>query len=65
LAAHLGAGRTVAVEALQRAGLKKNGEFPHSVNFLHASGEPVQRAFDPDFDLMIDRAESFDVSGLR
>jgi phosphoribosylaminoimidazole (AIR) synthetase len=29
----------------------------------YASGEPVQLAFDPDFDAMIDRAESFDVAG--
>jgi hypothetical protein len=65
LAAHLGAGRDVAVEALERAGLKKTGEFRHSVNFLHASGEPVQLAFDPDFDAMIERAVSFDVAGTR
>ena len=65
LAAHLGAGREVAVEALERAGLKKTGEFQHSVNFRHASGEPVQLAFDPAFDAMIERAESFDVAGTR
>src|SRR3970040_1495384 len=65
LAAHLGAGREVAVEALERAGLKKTGEFQHSVNFRHASGEPVQLVFDPAFDAMIERAESFDVAGTR
>ena len=63
LAVHLGKGREIAVQALERAGLKKTGEFEHSVNFRHASSEPVQLAFDPDFDAMIDRAESFDVAG--
>lgn len=63
LAAHAGIGREVAVVALERAGLEKTGEFQHSVNFRHAGGEPVQLAFDPEFDAMIDRAESFDVAG--
>jgi hypothetical protein len=63
LAAHLGSGRDAAVAALVRAGLKKTGEFRHSVNFRHASGEPVQLAFDADFDAMIERAERFDVAG--
>ncbi|HEU4618028.1 MAG TPA: nucleotidyl transferase AbiEii/AbiGii toxin family protein [Gammaproteobacteria bacterium] len=63
LAAHLGAGRDAAVQALERAGLEKTGEFRHSVNFRHATGEPVQLAFDPDFDAMIERAERFDVAG--
>lgn len=65
LAVHLGAGREIAIESLERAGLKKTGEFAHSVNFRHASGEPVQLAFDPDFDAMIERAESFDVAGTN
>ncbi|HZF29280.1 MAG TPA: nucleotidyl transferase AbiEii/AbiGii toxin family protein [Gammaproteobacteria bacterium] len=63
VAAHLGAGRKVAVEALERAGLKKTGEFEHSVNFRHTTGEPVQLAFDAGFDAMIERAESIDVAG--
>jgi len=63
LAAHLGSGREAAIEALERAGLTKTGEFEHSVNFRHVSGEPVQLAFDPDFDAMIERAERFDVGG--
>jgi hypothetical protein len=65
LAVHLGAGREAAVEALERAGLKKTGEFMHRVNFRHVSGEPVQLAFDPAFDAMIERAESFDVEGTK
>lgn len=63
LAAQAGAGRDGAVKALERAGLEKTGEFEHSVNFRHATGEPVQLAFDPEFDAMIERAESIDVAG--
>ena len=62
VAAHFG-GRQVAVEALERAGFKKTGEFEHSVNFRHVSGEPVQLAFDPGFDAMIERAEIINVAG--
>lgn len=65
VAAHAGAGRETAINALERAGLEKTGEFVHSVNFRHASGEPVQLAFDPEFDAMIERAESIDVAGTR
>jgi hypothetical protein len=65
LAVHLATGRAVAVRALEDAGLTKTGEFEHSVNFRHASGEPVQLAFDPAFDAMIDSAEAFDVDGAR
>ena len=63
VAAHSGAGRQVAVEALEGAGFRKTGEFEHSVNFRHMSGEPVQLAFDPAFDAMIVRAERIDVAG--
>lgn len=64
-AVHLAKGREKAVQALESAGLTKTGDFTHSVNFRHASGEPVQLAFAPEFDTMIDRAESFDVGGTR
>jgi hypothetical protein len=50
VAAHLGAGRETAVKALEGAGLQKTGEFAHSVNFRHVTGEPVQLAFDLAFD---------------
>lgn len=63
VAAHLGTGRETAVRALERAGLRKTGEFEHSVNFRHSTGEPVQLAFDVEFDAMIERAESIDVGG--
>jgi hypothetical protein len=62
VAAHLGTGRAAALKALERAGFKKTGEFEHSVNFRHATGEPVHLAFDPEFDAMIERAESIEVA---
>jgi hypothetical protein len=65
VAVHLGTGRETAIRAMERAGLTKTGEFQHSVNFRHATGEPVQLAFDPDFDAMIERAEGFDIAGIR
>ena len=39
------------------AGFSLRGEFAHSVNLRHASGEPLQLVFDPQFDPMIERAE--------
>jgi hypothetical protein len=51
------------VRALTAAGFTLRGEFAHSVNFRHASGEPVQLVFDPAFDAMIDRAERIDTHG--
>jgi hypothetical protein len=56
--------RTAVSEAFVRAGFVLHGEFAHSVNFRHVSGEPVQIVFDAGFDVMIDRAESLDVGGL-
>lgn len=65
LAALLASGRERVIAVLQAAGLERTGEFPHSVNFRHPSGEPVQVSFDPEFDAMILRAESFEVAGAR
>jgi hypothetical protein len=65
LAALCETGRDRVIAALTAAGLAKTGEFPHSINFRHPSGEPVQVAFDPEFDAMILRAESFEVAGVR
>lgn len=48
---------------LLQAGFARTGVFAHSVNFRHASSEPVQLAFDPMFDEMIERAERIVVSG--
>lgn len=58
------AARNTLADAFARAGLELRGEFAHSVNFVHESGEPVQLAFDVAFDPMIARAETMDVGGL-
>jgi hypothetical protein len=50
--------------ALSSAGLSVLGSHPHSVNFRHSSGEPVQLAIDPEFDVMIDRAELMVLAGI-
>jgi hypothetical protein len=49
--------------ALAAAGFRAVGEFAHSSNFRHSSGEPVQLAFDPAFDPMIERAERVEIGG--
>lgn len=51
------------IDALLAAGFRLMGEHPHSVNFRHLSGEPVQLAFDPTFDPMIGRAERITIGG--
>jgi hypothetical protein len=49
--------RSLLAQAFQREGFERRGEFAHSSNFRHRSGEPVQLAFDSEFDAMIERAE--------
>jgi hypothetical protein len=49
--------RGLLATRLGARGFVLTGEFAHSVNFRHSSGEPVQLAFDPGFDAMIERAE--------
>jgi hypothetical protein len=56
--------RHALVRALVTAGFSVRGEFAHSVNFRHASGEPVQVVFDPQFDAMIERAEQIPFGDL-
>jgi hypothetical protein len=51
------------IRAMTEAGFVLVGEFPHSINFRHASGEPVQLAIDESFNPMIARAETFQVEG--
>lgn len=53
--------RATVIAALTEAGFRLVGEFAHSANFRHPSGEPVQLAFDPEFDSMISRAESMSI----
>jgi hypothetical protein len=55
--------RAMVTEAMQQAGFHLVGEFKHSSNFRHASGEPVQLATDSSFDPMIERAETITVKG--
>lgn len=50
--------RKVLTERLLERGFRLVGEFAHSINFEHESGEPVQLAFDAPFDPMIERAET-------
>lgn len=57
--------RARVVAAMVEAGFSLRGEFEHSINFRHASGEPVQLVLDPGFDAMIDRAESLQTAGLQ
>jgi hypothetical protein len=51
--------RSAVRTALESVGFHFVGEFAHSLNFRHVSGEPMQLAIDPGFDLMIERAEPF------
>lgn len=59
------ADRDAIVAALADAGVRLTGTFAHSMNFRHSSGEPVQIIFDREFDPMVDRAETLEVSGAH
>ncbi len=63
LAVVSGAERERVIEAMCDAGFRCCGEFEHSTNFRHASDEPVQFAYDSEFDVMIERAETIEVRG--
>ncbi len=64
LAVVFAADRGTLRRSLGAAGFQLAGEFAHSMNFRHASGEPVQLAFDPAFDPMIARAEPIKIGGI-
>jgi hypothetical protein len=49
---------------LEASGFSATGSFAHSLNFKHESGEPVQLAFDAEFDAMIARAELLQLGAL-
>jgi hypothetical protein len=49
--------RAKMVERFLAHGFQLKGQFTHSINFQHDSGEPVQLASDTAFDAMIARAE--------
>jgi hypothetical protein len=57
--------RSDLIDRMTGAGFRLTGEFEHSVNFRHASGEPVQFAIDPTFDPLIERAEYMIVRETR
>lgn len=52
-------------EWLTERGFSATGVFAHSDNFRHASGEPVQLAYDAAFDPMIERAEAMCFGSLE
>src|SRR4051812_22383901 len=52
------------VARLAAAGFALSGRFAHSINFKHSSGEPLQLAFDPSFDPMVERAEALSFAEL-
>ena len=53
--------RARVVDLLRAGGFELRGEFVHTSNFRHRSGEPVQIMFDAAFDPMIERAEAVDM----
>jgi hypothetical protein len=63
LAVSSSADRTAVASAMTARGFAAVGTYPHSLNFRHGNGEPVQLAFDPGFDAMIARAEVIRVGG--
>lgn len=65
LAVHTSRRGDALVQAMVDAGFVLRGEFTHSTNFRHRTGEPLQLAFDPEFDAMIDRAETFELDGCQ
>jgi hypothetical protein len=58
------ADRLTLAKRMGERGFSTGGQFAHSMNFKHASGEPVQLAFDPGFDPMIERAEVMQLGEL-
>jgi hypothetical protein len=63
-AVHTALARTRLVELFTARALVVTGEFAHSINFRHSSGEPVQAAFDLEFDAPILRAEAMQLGDL-
>lgn len=64
-AVHSSANLDELCERLRASDFIAMGRFPHSINFKHASGEPVQLAVDGEFDPMIERAEQLQVGALQ
>jgi hypothetical protein len=56
--------RETVIERFTAGGFTMKGKHAHSLSFVHESGEPVQLAFDPEFDPMIARAEAMSFEDL-
>jgi hypothetical protein len=56
--------RPKLITTMVGAGFRCTGEFQHSINFRHSNEEPIQLAFDEDFDPMIERAETITIRGV-
>lgn len=56
--------RVRVLSALTSAGFLVRGEHEHSINLRHPRGEPVQIAMDPQFDAMVERADTVEVAGV-
>jgi len=56
--------RSAVIQALIGAGLRPTGEFSHSAELRHASGEPLRIVFDAGLDPTIQRAERLLVAGV-
>ena len=52
------------IGAFEAAGFVLKGQFAHSINFRHDSGEPVQLAFDDRFDEMLERVKPLKVGEI-
>ena len=64
-AVHTGVDLGALCVVLTAEGFALKGRFPHSVNFVHVSGEPVQLAFDPGFDAFVERAELLSFGAIQ
>jgi hypothetical protein len=57
--------RAALIAAFGEEKFRLVGEFQHSLNFRHENDEPVQLAFDPEFDTWIAAADRMDVNGVE
>jgi hypothetical protein len=57
--------RRSLTSTFEARGFRLKGQFAHSINFEHTSGEPVQLAFDAEFDPIIERAEALQFGELE
>lgn len=60
-----GTEQNTLARGLEARSFRRGGTFAHSMNFVHESGEPIQLAFDPEFDDMITRADALVLDALE